>query len=40
VVVIDPTLDLVEVEDDAGLIESDSIRHFLSTHRAVGCRTA
>jgi hypothetical protein len=34
VVAIDPALRLVETEDQRGQLESDTIEHFLSTHRA------
>jgi hypothetical protein len=34
VVAIDPALRLVEIEDQRGRLESDTIEHFLSTHRA------
>jgi hypothetical protein len=37
VVSIDPVLRRVEVEDGAGQVESDTIEHFLLTHRAVAC---
>jgi hypothetical protein len=37
VVSIDPALHLVEVEDGTGHIESDTIEHFLKTHRAEAC---
>jgi hypothetical protein len=37
VVTIDPALHLVDFEDVAGHIESDTIEHFLSTHRAEAC---
>jgi hypothetical protein len=37
VVSIDPALRLVEVEDGTGHIESDTIEHFLKTHRAEAC---
>lgn len=34
VVGIDPALRLVEIEDQLGRFQSDTIEHFLSTHRA------
>lgn len=34
VVGIDPALHVVEVENQAGQLEQDSIEHFLSTHDA------
>jgi hypothetical protein len=34
VVTIDPTMHLIEVEDRAGHVETDTIEHFLSTHFA------
>jgi hypothetical protein len=37
VVTIDPALHLIEVEDAAGRIESDTIEHFLKTHDAAAC---
>jgi hypothetical protein len=33
-VTIDPLMHTVEVEDPSGLVESDTIEHFLSTHLA------
>ena len=37
VVTIDPALHLIEVEDAAGQITSDTIEHFLKTHYATAC---
>jgi len=34
VVTIDPALHLIEIEDSAGRVESDTIEHFLKTHYA------
>jgi hypothetical protein len=37
VVTIDPALQLIEVEDATGQVESDTIEHFLKTHHAIAC---
>jgi hypothetical protein len=37
VVGIDPALHVVEVEDNFGHVETDTIEHFLKTHYAEAC---